>query len=144
MKQNNLRNMLQASLNKLYEMGVVENLAEFWQGELHVLEYLYQHSDSEIIPSVLSDALGVSRARITAALSALRKKEYVTMEMCEHDRRRMRVLLTNKGKQFIEEKQREVEKQFDILINGLGEKNVLELIRLTELSKEILGNENVG
>jgi len=139
-----LRNNLQASLNSLYEMGFVENLAEFWQGKLHVLEYLYRHGNSEINPSVLSDALDVSRARIATALSALRNKGYVTMEMCEHDRRRMRVMLTNEGKQFIEGKQHEVEKHFDILINGLGEKNVLELIRLTDLSKEIIGDEDAG
>jgi DNA-binding MarR family transcriptional regulator len=144
MKQIELKNSLKASLSGLYEMSAVESLAEFWQGKLHVLEYLYQHGDSEINPSVLSDALHLSRARITTALSALRRKEYVIMEMCENDRRRMRVMLTTGGKYFIEGKQKEVEKHFDVLINGLGEENVLELIRLTELSKEIIGNQNAG
>lgn len=144
MEQIELRNTLAASLSCLYEMGAVESLAEFWQGELHVLEYLYQHCDSEVNPSVLSDALNVSRARITSALSALRKKGYVTMEMCESDRRRMRVMLTTDGKYFIEQKQKELERQFDVLINGLGEQNVLELIRLTNLSIEVIGNEDAG
>ena len=144
MERNELRNNLKSSLNSLYEMSAVERLAEFWQGELHVLEYLYQHGKSGINPSVLSDALYVSRARITTALSALRKKGYITMEMCENDRRRMRVMLTTEGKQFIEGKQQEVEKHFDVLINGLGEENVLELIRLTDLSKKIIGDENAG
>jgi len=144
MEKNELRNHLKASLNSLYEMGAVENLAEFWQGELHVLEYLYQHADSEICPSVLSAALNVSRARITSALSSLRRKGYVTMEMCENDRRRMRVTLTDEGKQFIEIKRQEIEKHFDVLINGLGEENVLELIRLTDISKKIMDDGNAG
>lgn len=140
-KRNELRKNLEASLNSLYEMGGVEILSEYWQGELRVLSYLYQNDDSETSPSDLSKALHVSRARITTALSALRKKGTVRMEMCEHDRRRMRVMLTAEGKEFIEEKQRQVEEHFDVLINGLGEENVLELIRLTDLSKKIIGSE---
>ena len=144
MEQTELRNSLTASLGSIYEIGAVENLTEFWQGESHVLEYLYQHSNSEINPSVLSDALNVSRARITAALSALRKKGYVTMEMCEHDRRRVRVILTDEGKQFIKVKQQKVKEHFDVLINGLGEENVIELTRLIDLSAEVMRNKSFG
>lgn len=136
-----LRNNLTASLARIYDIEAFSNLAEFLQGELHVLQNLTQNNSLEMNPSILSDNLHVSRSRITAALSALRKKGYVTMEMSEDDRRRMRVKLTTDGEAFIKEKQENVERYFDKLIKGMGEENVLELIRLIELSVEIMDNK---
>ncbi|OAB36034.1 MarR family winged helix-turn-helix transcriptional regulator [Paenibacillus glacialis] len=133
-----LRNHLTASLAKLYDMEAFSCLADFLQGELHVLHYLSQNSDLEINPSNLSDKLNVSRPRITAALSTLRKKGYVTMEMSTEDRRRVSVVLTRDGESFIKEKQDNVERYFDVLVKGLGEANGLDLIRLIELSIEIM------
>lgn len=136
-----LINKLMTSLARMYDMEAFSHLAEFLQGELHILHYLSQNSHSEINPSVLSDKLHVSRSRITAALSTLRKKGYVTMEMSENDRRRMTVSLTSDGEAFIRGKQEEVVRYFDVLVDGLGEGNVLDMIRLIELSVGIMDNE---
>lgn len=137
-----LRDSFTASLFQMYKMDSTGKLAEYWQGKLSVLMYVYQHNNAKINPSVLSDALHVSRARITTELSALRKKGYIIMEMCEDDRRRMHVILTTDGKRFIKKKQREIEKHFDILINGLGEENVTEFIRLIDLSISVIKHDN--
>jgi len=134
LKKIELRNRLTSSLIQMYEMEAIGSLADFLQGELHILQYLAFNKDSEVNPSVLSDKLFVSRSRITAALSTLRKKGYVAMEMCEEDRRRMRVSLTPEGETLIRKKQKKVEQYFDILVEGLGEENVIDLIRLIDLS----------
>jgi DNA-binding MarR family transcriptional regulator len=144
MNQIELNQRLANSLFQMYEMQAIEDLVEFWQGELRVLQFVYQHGDDEINPSDLSDALHVSRARITTALSALRKKGFISMEMCEDDRRRMRVLLTADGETFVKEKQHIVEKHFDKLVNGLGEDDVMELVRLIELSTKVLEMDRVN
>lgn len=150
MKKIELRDKLTASLIQMYEMEAIGSLADFLQGELHIMQYLSSDRESEINPSVLSDKLHVSRSRITAALSALRKKGYVTMEMNEDDRRRMRVKLTAEGEVLIKQKQDHVEQYFDILVEGLGEENVLDLIRLIDLSIQTMNRamieqpENLG
>lgn len=139
-KQAELRQLLTDSISGLYGIEPIARLAEFWQGEQRVLLYIHQHDGREINPSTLSDELRVSRARITTALTSLRQKEYITMEMCENDRRRMRVILTAHGKQHIELKQREVAIQLDELIRGLGESNTLEFIRLANQSIGIMND----
>ncbi|OAB26522.1 transcriptional regulator [Paenibacillus macquariensis subsp. defensor] len=144
MKEIELRNRLIGSLAGLYEMKAFSHLAEFLQGELHLLFFLCQNSDLEINPSILSDNLNVSRPRITAALSTLRKKGYVTMKMAEDDRRRMSVMITPEGKSFVKEKQGNIERYFDILVEGLGETNGLELIRLIEISIETMNKGENG
>ncbi|WP_025718532.1 MarR family winged helix-turn-helix transcriptional regulator [Paenibacillus polymyxa] len=138
MKDYELRDELRESVNRIYDIELFSSLTELVQGENHVLQYLVQHRDDEINPSLLSDHLHVSRSRITAALTGLRKKGYVTMEMSEHDRRRMCVRLTVDGESLIKQKQQRIEGYFEALAVGLGEKNVKEFIRLIELSLSIM------
>lgn len=133
-----LRKNLTDTLGVLYEMDFIARLAEFWQGEQRVLLFIYQHDRDELNPSALSDHLHVSRARITTTLTALRQKGCITMEMCEDDRRRMRILLTECGKQIIELKQKEIEARFDELIRRWGENNAQEFIRLVNRSIEVM------
>lgn len=137
-----LRNRLTASLSHLYEMEAIRNLVEFWQGELHVLQYIAQHSDTEINPSELSDALHVSRARITSTLTGLRNKGYISMEMSTEDRRRMRVFMTSEGETYLQEKQKRVEKHFEVLVSGLGVENVKEFIKYIDLTVNAMDREN--
>lgn len=133
-----LRNKLTESLAQMYEMEAIGDLAEFLQGELHILQFMSGNKNMEINPSILSDKLHVSRPRITAALSALRKKGYVTMEISDEDRRRMRVMLTPGGEDLINKKRENIENYFDILVDGLGENNVIDLIRLIDLSSQTM------
>ncbi|WDZ55742.1 MarR family winged helix-turn-helix transcriptional regulator [Paenibacillus polymyxa] len=143
MKDYELRDELRESANRIYGMELFSSLTELVQGENHVLQYLVQHRDDEINPSLLSDHLHVSRSRITAALTGLRKKGYVTMEMSEHDRRRMCVRLTVNGESLIRQKQERIEGYFEALVVGLGEKNVKEFIRLIELSLSIMNARSI-
>jgi DNA-binding MarR family transcriptional regulator len=138
-----LRNKLIAILSQMYDTVAFTSLAEFLQGELHVMYNLYINRNTEINPSALSESLHVSRSRITAALSNLREKGYITMEISEIDRRRMCVRLTEEGESFIEGKMYNVQKYFDALISGMGEKNINELIRLIELGTEIMDKEEI-
>lgn len=127
MKQQQLKKDLIFSLSQLYEMKAFSVLAQFLQGETQVLFFLALHRDREINPSDLSDSLHVSRSRITATLSSLRKKGYVDMELSTEDRRRMLVTLTEAGLSQILEKQKQVDSYFDQLVAGLGEETTLQL-----------------
>lgn len=138
MESEDLKDRLIESLGKIYYMEAFSQLTEFLQGELYVLHFLLENQGIEVNPSILSDKLHISRPRITAALSALRKKGYVETEMSEDDRRRILVKLTKDGLIFIEDKQKNVEGYFDLFVHGLGEKNAAELIRLIDLAVEIM------
>lgn len=138
MEQTQLKHELITSLTRLYEIKAFATLSVFLQGETQVLFYLSQHTDKEINPSELSDRLHVSRSRITATLTSLRKKGYIAMELSPEDRRRMRVILTPEGGMHIREKQQQVDAYFEILVEGLGGKNVLELNRIIDLSINIM------
>ena len=136
MNRKELRNNLTSSLQTMYDMEVFASMIEFCQGEMRVLLYLYMNVGIEIYPSDLSRALNVTRQRITSILSSLRKKGYVTMEIAENDRRRMRVAITEDAKKWVITKIKVINNHFDNLIEGLGEENTQELTLLINLSTE--------
>lgn len=138
---NQMTSDLVAALSKIYDMDCVDIYSEFFQGELHAMLYLSAHTDREIYPSTLSDALHVTRARITSTLSSLRKKGYVAMDLCENDRRRMRVTLTEDGMRLVAEKQERVLRYLDYWMDHLGESNTKEMIRLIHLSADIMNGK---
>jgi len=111
----------------MYDMEMFTSMIELCQGEYRVLSFLNMHDKEEIHPSDLSDSLKVTRQRITSILAALRRKSYVNMVMSEKDRRKMQVILTDEGRNQISDKEEEIGKYFDTLIDGLGEKNVKEM-----------------
>lgn len=138
LEMNALRGRFTDSLQRLYDTEVIASLMEFCQGEIRVLLYLYANRGKDIYPFELSDALFVSRQRITAVLSALRKKKHISMVISEEDRRRMKVMLTETGEKYIEGKQASAVANIDSLIGSLGEKNVAELTRLIGLITDIM------
>lgn len=136
MDKEQIRDSFFGNLQKMYDMELVAPLMEFCQGEMRVLLYLDSHKTEEIYPSDLSDSLYVTRQRITSILAALRKKEFIVMETSDLDRRRMRITLSKAGRLHVAEKRKFVESYFDMLLEGMGEENILELTRMIELAAE--------
>ncbi len=137
MELEEIRRNLAVSFSELHDLDAVVHLNESFQGENRILLCL-QNVKDPITPSELSELLHVSRARITMALASLRKKGFVRMDVCNADRRRMHVALTESGRRQAEEKNAEVAASFDALIGGLGERDALEAIRLLRLSAKAL------
>ncbi len=129
---------LAVSLQQINDIEIFSSMIEFCQGEMRVLLYLHSNMEHEVYPSDLSNALNVTRQRITSILSSLRKKEFVYMEIAENDRRRMKVMLTDYAKCWIAAKKEEIEGHFTTVIEGLGEENTIELTRLINLCIEQL------
>lgn len=144
MENQDLKDKLIDSLEKVYYMEGFSQLVEFLQGELYVLHFLSQNENMEISPSMLSDILHMTRPRITATLTTLRSKGYIETESNQEDRRRITVILTKKGLNFILDKQQSVEKYFQVFIDGLGKDDTLELIRLINLGVGIANNSDIN
>lgn len=138
MEKSELKLKLIQSLEKIYYMEAFSKLADFLQGELYLLNFLALNSDEEYGPSELSQMLHISRPRITTTISALKKKKYLNTELDEVDRRRLKVSITDLGREFVEEKQIEVEGNFDGLIEGIGKHDTLELVRIVNLAADIM------
>lgn len=90
------------------------------------------------MPSVISESLCLSRARITNILNSLRQKELVELENDAKDRRRILAKLTEKGFMYISERALAKESVFDMLYEKLGEEKLKAYLELLQSFKEIL------
>ncbi|MCR3955777.1 MAG: MarR family transcriptional regulator [Gudongella sp.] len=132
MEEYKLKNQLIEALGKVYYMEAFSQLVEFLQGELYVLYYLATRDEGETSPSEISETLHMSRPRTTATLSALRKKGFVVTRSNERDRRRVDVMITDKGSEHLERKKDAVNENLDLFIEGIGEEEALHLIRIID------------
>ena len=115
-------------------------LSLFFQTEFRALVYLVEHG--ECTPSQLVAPLGVTRQRVTTLLTGLREKGYVTMEMDESDRRKMRVRLTEAGLDYFVSQSTALRPAYQYTRDKLGETGLRQLIDLLNKLSEEEGNKN--
>ena len=118
------------ALHAFLNTPLFEEVSSLFKGENRILHYLYQEQRNDVTPSELSEQLHVTRARVTAAVKELQKKEYVQAVHPKTDRRRVYLMLTPMGPSYIVERIHSVQPCIETLQKGLGETDVLEIVRL--------------
>ena len=106
------------------------------QGEASVL-YLIKENE-EVIPSIISESLNISSARVAAALNSLDSKGLITREISGSDRRKIIVKLTPEGKEHAEKQRRDNIEQVKGILMMLGENDAKEYIRILGKMAELL------
>ena len=132
-----LKNQLMAELVILFQMEPMARLIERIQGEGRVLFYLKEHPE-QANPSQISQNLSLSKPRVTSILNALRKKEFVELQADPADRRRVNVVLTQAGIDYIALKVSHTEAMLDEYIGGMGRESTEELISLLIRTNEVM------
>ena len=114
-------------------------LGEFSKGELFILNYLHIN-EGTAWPSMISEAMQTSTARIAAALNSLERKGWIMREPSDEDRRRKLVHLTPKGTEYIESYRDKALKNITKLLMELGEEDAVEYLRITQRMVSIAHN----
>ena len=132
-----LKSQLMAQLVTLFQMEPMARLIVRIQGEGRVLFYLKEHPE-QANPSQISQNLSLSKPRVTSILNALRKKEFVELQADPDDRRRVNVVLTQAGLDYIALKVSHTEAMLDEYIAGMGRESTEELISLLIRTNEVM------
>ena len=106
-------------------------------GEMAVMRALMLAGGS-LTPSELADRAWVSSARIANILRALEAKGWIVREHSTTDRRRVHVTVTDKGRQGVEAKRRELEDRTAAFLEQLGEADTQEMVRLLRRANQII------
>ena len=106
-----------------------QRINESMQGEAFALHHIAT-SDGQVMPSEISNAVGISGARIAATLNSLENKGYITRQIDARDRRRILVTLTDKGKEQEEAYRRQLVETVEKMLRQLGEHDAQEYIRI--------------
>ena len=105
---------------------------------LRKIQRIQTEKNDPVYPSELSDKLNLSKSYITAVLNSLEKKELIVRTLDTADRRRLPVLITDKGRQIFDNMAAKELEQADILISGLTQEKTLNLISLLNQASDIL------
>ena len=99
--------------------------------ESAVLHYLSTCDPEEgVIPSEIAAQMGYSRARVTRILDALEARDEIVRVHDSEDRRRVLVYITEHGRRTISEYNAKSTKALSHFLEGLGEEDSQELLRI--------------
>ena len=109
------------TLHKMRKRKNEKRINASLHGEQFVLTYVAHH-DGSVIPSDISAEMGISTARIAAALGSLESKGLITRRIDEKDRRRILVELTSAGREKEAEHTKEIKRVImRKLVLGIGD-----------------------
>ena len=94
-------------------------------------------------PSALTEVreyLSVSKAAVSQMLNSLEKRGYILREIDPNNRRNIIVILTDEGRTAFEKKNQEFYDRFEMVIRGIGEKDVSLFIAMINKMSDAMGD----
>ena len=89
-------------------------------------------------PVVLAEMLGVSKPMITAHITSLESKGYITKDPSMQDKRAYYILPTEKAKLLVESARADMKCQLERLINEMGQEEFDTLVLLAGKANSVL------
>lgn len=123
-----LYNLLAEFLNRKLNRTVLDSI----RGEYGVLRYLVYVQDG-VSAGVLTEQLHVVPGRMTDILNSLESKGLIERRRDDKDRRRVHVCITENGKKQAKKMRNYIKEEYHGMYRLLGEKDILELIRLLKI-----------
>lgn len=107
--------------------------------EMAVLNIIVQRT-GKFTPLMLAELIEVSKPMITAHISILERKGYITKEMLKTDKRSFCVLPTDKAEELVKAAGQRTKKYLRYLESELGEENYKELLSVLSEANTALAN----
>jgi DNA-binding MarR family transcriptional regulator len=125
------------AIGRLMSRGkTIEEFNRSARGELFVLKYLHT-KNAPASPSELSEALGSSTSRISAALRTLEKKGHIHREIDTSNRRFILVTITDDGRERISAVLERMRRHLAYVLTEMGGGDAREFLRLATRFFEI-------
>lgn len=135
MDYTNLAHEFMEIMNQMRKRNIHKPINDSMHGEIFVLLYISQH-EHNVIPSEISNEIGISTARVAATLNSLEKKGMITRKIDVSDRRRILVEITPSGKELIDNHFKKIMKITINMLNYLGENDAKEYVRIMKRLSE--------
>ena len=116
-------------LYKMRKRKSPKRINDSLHGEQFVLAFLSRH-DGRVIPGDISKEMGISSARIAAALNNLEAKGLISRSIDPCDRRRILVELTEEGRAKEAEHAKQIMGLLVRILKDLGEEDATVFLRI--------------
>lgn len=116
-------------MHQLRKRNAQKQISESMHGESFILFYISKH-EGNVIPSEISNEVGISTARVAATLNSLESKGLITRKIDVSDRRRILVEMTPAGKEQVEKHFQMIMSTTTKMLEYLGEHDAKEYVRI--------------
>ena len=116
-------------MHKMRKRKGEKQISDSLRGEQFVLGFV-SHAEGSVIPSDISAEMGISTARIAAALNSLESKGLITRRIDPNDRRKILVELTDAGRAKEQEHTNSIMRVMTRMLENLGEADAVEFLRI--------------
>jgi Transcriptional regulators len=141
MDYSELASELMQKMYKMRQTRTNKQIDESMQGERFVLQFIASHTDY-VLPSEISNTMGISSARIAAALNSMEQKGLITRQIDSNDRRQILVGLTPEGKALANEQHQKTMEALTNTLRQLGEHDAREYVRIIGRLAEFASQNN--
>ena len=93
-------------------------------------------------PVMLAEMLKVSKPMITAHITSLENKGYITKSPSPQDKRAYHILPTEKAQALVQKAKADLTHKLDWLIDGLGQDDFNALVAIAEKANKIIERNN--
>lgn len=106
-----------------------------------ILMFLYNEPSHQLLPSILSEKLGATRATVTKVIKGLERSNWIIKKDSAHDKRSVIIQLTSEGKELLEKFLPKNYHAVSLIMSTLDTSEQEELVRL--LNKIKLGTKKM-
>ncbi len=135
MKKSDVGEELYSLLARLLNSKMNRTVLDSIRGEYGVLRYLVFVEDG-VKAGTLTEHMHVVPGRMTDILKSLEYKGLIVRQREESDKRIVKVFITEQGRREAEAKREEIHREYQGLIQRLGEQETIEFIRLLKIVLE--------
>ena len=143
-----LQNELVQAMFRLKKMmnrglGRDTNNINITMSEFILMREVAENTKDVYNPSALTEVreyLSVSKAAVSQMLNSLEKRGYILREIDPNNRRNIIVILTDEGRTAFEKRNQEFYDRFELVIRGIGEKDVSQFIEMINKMSDAMGN----
>ena len=128
---------LLGSMQVLRKFRPQKHINEAMHGEAFVLRFIMAQN-GDVLPSEICGEMGVSSARVAAALNSLEGKGLIARQMDLSDRRKILVSITREGRALARSQEQAVVEGTAKMLALLGEQDAKEHVRIMGKLAEIL------
>lgn len=124
--------MAQIYMQTMYQMrkrSTQKQIHDSMHGESFIL-FVISQNEGKVIPSDISNEMGITSARVAAALNNLEAKGLIIRRIDIEDRRRIIIELTDLGKEQVQKQYKKIMGMVTNMLKYLGEEDTIELIRI--------------
>ncbi len=118
-----------ATIYQMRQQNSQKQINDTMYGENFVLFFINEHPD-KVIPSDISHALGITSARVAAALKSLERKDLIVRKIDPDDRRRILIEITKQGQEQVRQQRQQITDMTVNMLQYLGEDDAGELVRI--------------